>query len=240
MCAKRLDSLTEELMTLLDAANDAHCAMIVYHKLLDMASEAKVTLDPSKYTKGVTKGASAGPVHSTDSLKTLSAPVMRSGPIRRMESAPSSSISFAPSRRSPELPSEASSSRVRLKPVAPVATVVSISDVSESSIESQDYFSMSSPPASRSPSPEPTTSVAYRSTKPTSTLSGNASLRKTASASTGLTRLDTADDEGFVPIYQRPQHIRAYNLWHVRCLALPELCATLRSKENPLKQTTVM
>ncbi|EJD00121.1 uncharacterized protein FOMMEDRAFT_30783 [Fomitiporia mediterranea MF3/22] len=39
---------------------------------------------------------------------------------------------------------------------------------------------------------------------------------------------------------QRPQHIRAYNLWHVRQLSLDEICVLLRSRENPLKVGTVI
>ncbi|KAI0768322.1 ribonuclease H-like domain-containing protein [Trametes elegans] len=38
----------------------------------------------------------------------------------------------------------------------------------------------------------------------------------------------------------RPQHLRAYNLWHHRDLPLREICATLRSKENPLAESTVI
>ncbi|KAH9915205.1 ribonuclease H-like domain-containing protein [Fomitopsis serialis] len=37
-----------------------------------------------------------------------------------------------------------------------------------------------------------------------------------------------------------PQHLRAYNLWHYRDAPLQEICATLRSKENPLKESTVI
>ena len=38
----------------------------------------------------------------------------------------------------------------------------------------------------------------------------------------------------------RPQHMRAYNLWHNRDLPLADICAALRSKENPLAESTVM
>lgn len=38
----------------------------------------------------------------------------------------------------------------------------------------------------------------------------------------------------------RPQEIRAYNLWHHKQMALDDICAALRSKENPLAQGTVM
>lgn len=38
----------------------------------------------------------------------------------------------------------------------------------------------------------------------------------------------------------RPQHLRAYNMWHHRKMALRDICAALRSKENPLAESTVM
>jgi hypothetical protein len=37
-----------------------------------------------------------------------------------------------------------------------------------------------------------------------------------------------------------PQQMRAYNLWHYKHMPLETICATLRSKENPLKESTVM
>lgn len=36
------------------------------------------------------------------------------------------------------------------------------------------------------------------------------------------------------------QLLRAYKLWHEQRLALPEMCAALRSAEHPLAQSTVM
>ncbi len=40
--------------------------------------------------------------------------------------------------------------------------------------------------------------------------------------------------------FPRPQHMRAYNLWHHSDMALNDICAKLRSEENPLKESTVM
>jgi hypothetical protein len=37
-----------------------------------------------------------------------------------------------------------------------------------------------------------------------------------------------------------PQERKTYTLWHTEELSLPELCAALRSKDNPLKESTVM
>ncbi|KAL5492760.1 hypothetical protein ACEPAI_4207 [Sanghuangporus weigelae] len=44
----------------------------------------------------------------------------------------------------------------------------------------------------------------------------------------------------YQPTSQRTQHIRAYNLWHVRQLPLGEICGILRSHDNPLKVSTVI
>ncbi|RDX45534.1 ribonuclease H-like protein [Lentinus brumalis] len=38
----------------------------------------------------------------------------------------------------------------------------------------------------------------------------------------------------------RPQHLRAYKLWHHSQTPLDEICAALRSKENPLAHSTVI
>ncbi|KAF9781270.1 ribonuclease H-like domain-containing protein [Thelephora terrestris] len=37
-----------------------------------------------------------------------------------------------------------------------------------------------------------------------------------------------------------PQERKTYTLWHTEELSLPELCAALRSKDNPLKESTVI
>ncbi|EJF59660.1 ribonuclease H-like protein [Dichomitus squalens LYAD-421 SS1] len=38
----------------------------------------------------------------------------------------------------------------------------------------------------------------------------------------------------------RPQHLRAYNLWYHRDMPLADICAALRSKDNPLAESTVI
>lgn len=40
--------------------------------------------------------------------------------------------------------------------------------------------------------------------------------------------------------FPRPQHMRAYTLWHHSDMPLKDICAKLRSEENPLKESTVM
>jgi len=44
----------------------------------------------------------------------------------------------------------------------------------------------------------------------------------------------------FVVAEPTPQELRAYNMWHTQGLSLAEMCVALRSKDNPLKETTVM
>lgn len=44
----------------------------------------------------------------------------------------------------------------------------------------------------------------------------------------------------FVVVEPTPQELKAYTLWHTRELSLTEMCVALRSKDNPLKETTVM
>ena len=50
-------------------------------------------------------------------------------------------------------------------------------------------------------------------------------------------------DEGrpyFVAGEPTPQELRAYTLWHMQELSLAEMCVVLRSKDDPLKESTVM
>ena len=44
----------------------------------------------------------------------------------------------------------------------------------------------------------------------------------------------------FVTAEPTPQELRAYTLWHTQGLSLAEMCVALRSKDNPLKESTVM
>jgi hypothetical protein len=51
-----------------DAANDAHCALMVYKRLLTVASENDRTLDAAKYTNAVTTP-STRPVTTPQSME---------------------------------------------------------------------------------------------------------------------------------------------------------------------------
>jgi hypothetical protein len=49
-----------------------------------------------------------------------------------------------------------------------------------------------------------------------------------------------AESTQLAPQQPRPQHLRAYNLWHHKQMPLARMCAILRTEENPLKESTVM
>ena len=68
--------------------------------------------------------------------------------------------------------------------------------------------------------------------------SSGASVSRTSSQTTTTTGTQSTQPQpGERP---RPQHMRAYNLWHSRDTPLADICAALRSKENPLAESTVM
>lgn len=48
------------------------------------------------------------------------------------------------------------------------------------------------------------------------------------------------DRPHFVTGDPTPQELKAYTLWHTQRLSLVEMCVALRSKDNPLKESTVM
>ncbi|KAL5536567.1 hypothetical protein ACEPAF_389 [Sanghuangporus sanghuang] len=97
--------------------------------------------------------------------------------------------------------------------------------------------------ASNNPSPErnPRFKPSYNTTltrppsptKPTSTVDHAPSSSSSSRSAAPPPRPDQ-------PTFQRTQHIRAYNLWHVRQLPLGEICGILRSHDNPLKPSTVI
>lgn len=60
-------------------------------------------------------------------------------------------------------------------------------------------------------------------------------------ATTSATVLPKIEDlPHFVDVEPAPQEFKAYSLWHKGNLTLPELCIALQSKENPLKESSVV
>ena len=73
--------------------------------------------------------------------------------------------------------------------------------------------------------------------------SSGASMSRTSSSQTTASATPTTSTQSTQPQpgeRPRPQHMRAYNLWHTRDLPLADICAALRTKENPLAESTVM
>ncbi|KAL6306886.1 ribonuclease H-like domain-containing protein [Sparassis latifolia] len=135
------------------AANDAHCALMVYKRLLAIAAERKIDLVPSTYTCSVTCNSSNSTVSSAAST----------------------------------------AADVAVSPSSSAKTSSTAQTVSRTSSSSSTY-SFSRP-------------------------------------------LGYVTDVREPP---RPQHMRAYNLWHNSNMPLQTICETLRSKENPLAQSTVI
>ena len=150
-----------------DAANDAHCALSIYDKILSIATENAVELVPLKYASAV---ATTTPINAA---------------AQKSESRPLSVSSTLPSTISKV------SSEFMTMAISP--SVASIPD-----------------------------------------LNNSAKLNKFSGP--------LAASINSIPgqVRQRPQHIRAYCLWYHKSMPLKDMCATLRSPENPLKESTVM
>jgi len=58
------------------------------------------------------------------------------------------------------------------------------------------------------------------------------------SSSSALAQATLTDVDQPAPPNSR--HLQAYTLWHDRGMSLHEICATMRSKENPLAESTVI
>ena len=171
-CRSALDingASTDLILT--DAANDAHCALMVYNTLIEMAKKAGVQLDTSRFTQHVKFVYNAKPTNAP-----------KSDPSRTGSTSSSDSVS------------------------------------AESSWTTQSL---------------PTNSEQGANTK--------ASVNKVPmSKPKNVQQKDPASKPVPGAVHQRPQHIRAYNLWQHKQAPIPEMCATLRSADNPLKVGTVM
>ncbi|KAI0324115.1 ribonuclease H-like protein [Cubamyces sp. BRFM 1775] len=179
------------------AANDAHCALMVYNRLLKIAADRGVTVDTElcgadlaeEYQRKVATASSVdmSPISLAEpSVEPLSTALTT----RITETASGTSFS--------------GSSTLQPKP--------------RSGVYSRPLVYMSEP-SSRPPS-----------------LSASAGTSTAASTTSTATRT-TGTGPREPP---RPQHMRAYNLWHHRNMPLRDICATLRSRENPLAESTVI
>ncbi|KAH9886271.1 ribonuclease H-like domain-containing protein [Cubamyces lactineus] len=168
------------------AANDAHCALMVYKRLLEIAAERGVSVDP--------RGADLAQEYQ-----------------RKVTSA---SVEDA-ERISPAEPSVGSPSTSTTEPASGAS---STSGTSQTKSRSRAYSRPLVYTGERSSRPPSSSSSAGLSSTTTSTSAASAGPREPP----------------------RPQHMRAYNLWHHRNMALHDICAALRSKDNPLAESTVI
>jgi hypothetical protein len=80
------------------------------------------------------------------------------------------------------------------------------------------------------------TIIARSASKSTSKLSKSTSEHSAAtSESIAVTGDDVPTKKGL-----SPRHVRAYTLWHEHKMSLTDMCAELRTQENPLAMSTVM
>ncbi|OSD00619.1 ribonuclease H-like protein [Trametes coccinea BRFM310] len=163
------------------AANDAHCALMVYNRLKAIAAENGLTMTPDTYAADLALEYQA---------KTVSGQVTTLAP-RSTSGSSSSKTSSAPSLSTNARPS-----------------------------------SSAGPSAARAKSPY------ARPLAIAGEYDGRVAASGTSARAIGSS---TAQHEP-----PRPQHLRAYNLWHHRSMSLPDICAALRTKDNPLAASTVI
>lgn len=167
-----------------DAANDAHCALVVYNRLVALAEDAGLTLEPE------TIGADLAQEYQAKTASHSTSPG-EPGP----STVPAETPKDAPPASRAEKPTSASHSRPR--PYMWSRPLVYSGEAGGAPLEN----------------PAPAPSVASSQT----------------STSTAAPREPP-----------RPQHLRAYKFWHQQNMSLPDICANLRSKSNPLAESTVM
>ena len=132
-------------------------------------------------------------------------------------------------------------------PSTPLATTKSVTQPPASKPSSTSSQSTSDSSPSTSPGKKPSYYNAPEFRAASSSFWDSGSLPKivgTPSVDVASTSIPSASisPTSVLPgqVRQRPQHIRAYRLWHHDNMPLKQMCATLRSPENPLKESTVM
>ncbi|EIW53709.1 ribonuclease H-like protein [Trametes versicolor FP-101664 SS1] len=165
------------------AANDAHCALVVYNRLVSLAEDAGLTLEPE------TIGADLAQEYQA---KTVSHSVSPGEP--GPSTVPAKTPKDAPP--APRVEKPTSVPHCRPRPYIWSRPLV--------------YSGEAGAPFE---GPGPSSSMASSQT----------------STSTSAPREPP-----------RPQHLRAYKFWHQQNMSLPDICANLRSKSNPLAESTVI
>ncbi|KAI0357923.1 ribonuclease H-like protein [Trametes cingulata] len=181
------------------AANDAHCALMVYNRLVALAEENGVTLIPADF------GADLAKEYQLKQAKASTLAAQRVAV--HATNLPSSSSSTTPT-----------SAQSATRPPSSASAVAAPSTSSASSSH-----------------PKPASSTYGRPLVFAGESSAGPSSHSSPSHSSSNPKPGSSAREP-----PRPQHLRAYNLWHHRDMPLPDICAALRSKDNPLAHSTVI
>ncbi|KAI0824507.1 ribonuclease H-like protein [Trametes gibbosa] len=168
------------------AANDAHCALVVYTRLLAIAAESGLALESGAF------GAD------------LAQEYVKKSTMNTVASANTVSQNISASS------------------VATVSPTHALPPSIHSTTHAVPHRSLYS---------RPLVYVGETASSMPSSTSRPQNLTSTSTAATLVTSMEERP---------RPQHLRAYNLWHRRNLPLSEICATLRTKADPLAESTVI
>ncbi|KAI0640448.1 ribonuclease H-like domain-containing protein [Trametes meyenii] len=168
------------------AANDAHCALMVYNRLTDIATQHGITLNLEAYCADL-----------AEEYQTKIAATARK--------AAASSIDTSSADPT----------------VSPDDGLLSTTEASG--------------PAATKPDPRFYARPLVYATNADALTTPTASASSSASSTNGCDKIVAPQQ------YEQahPQHIRAYKLWQDNC-SLSEICAKLRSKDNPLAHSTVI
>ncbi|KAM5539759.1 hypothetical protein V8D89_006572 [Ganoderma adspersum] len=125
---------------------------------------------------------------------------------------------------------------------APAASSQATEEVVEEKEPEQDSSTPTPTPAQTQPQTQltRTTSAGWNPFARPPSSSGAGMSRTSSQTTTTTTTTSTQSTQPQPGERPRPQHLRAYNLWHNRDLPLADICAALRSKENPLAESTVI
>ncbi|RPD70687.1 ribonuclease H-like protein [Lentinus tigrinus ALCF2SS1-7] len=181
------------------AANDAHCALVVYKTLMALAKENEREISWAECSTDLRE------VYQKKTAATVAAAATATVPVVATGSVPVTDAGATAQAGSSALPATASTS----------STTGSSAPRINSFARRLAYASEFEPPFT------------------TVTSQGRAS-RPGSSASTTLSTTQTQNGP------PRPQHLRAYKMWHQSKMPLRDICAALRSKENPLAESTVI
>ncbi|KAI0717859.1 ribonuclease H-like domain-containing protein [Cerioporus squamosus] len=194
------------------AANDAHCALMVYSTLMAMAKENGTEITWEDCSTDLRR------VYQEKRAATIAA-AMAAATTAVHQAAATSDVVVTDN-----------AAEIQAEPRAPATLRRTASTSSTPSTQAGP----SAPRARGNVYSRPLVYTGeFEPAGSTTTTSQGSTSRPGSSAST-----TTQGATGSGP--PRPQHLRAYNMWHHREMPLSEICAALRSKENPLAESTVI